>query len=112
MKILILSSEYISICGRQIGNVLLKLNQKYLELGGKSRKLLALQLKGTKTKCAVNTIKSKLGILIIDFTDIIYVLGSFPLVDLSSPEIIQDSFFWLKLGIYLISISDQDTRGC
>lgn len=69
-KILGLKSEYNSLMGSEIQNLLLKTRQKHFELNDKPYKLLSRQLKGEQAKSAIHKIQSKNGQILTDQKDI------------------------------------------
>lgn len=69
-KILELKSEYNSILGGEISNLLLKTTHKHFELSDTPQKLLSQQLKGELAKTAIHKIQSKTGQILTDPNDI------------------------------------------
>jgi len=64
--ILKLKYEYNTILSGQVWDQLLRIRQKYFELGDKPHKLLARQLRGLQANKAIHKIKSKAGDILVD----------------------------------------------
>lgn len=65
-NILKLKYEYNTILSGQVWDQLLRISQKYFELGDKSHKLLARQLRSLQANKAIHKIRSKAGDTIVD----------------------------------------------
>ncbi len=65
-NILKLKYEYNTILSGQVWDQLLRIRQKYFELGDKPHKLLARQLRSLQANKAIHKIRSKAGDIIVD----------------------------------------------